>query len=257
VYLALALACALVAVSGLVIRSRPWSQRSALDQFWAPVLDSSGPVLFSIGEPLGKDSDKSAGPDTNPPETISEHIRRVDHIVLPDAAALLNLSRFLGREGRPYHLQGTTSTTLTDLRQGPSILISAFDNPWTLRVTDPLRFHFVHAYDSTVYSIEDRENSAQQWSIDFGKPYSTLAEDYALVARFLDPTSGQLLVIAAGIGSNGTISAGEFLTEKKFLEQVSDQAPRDWRLKNMEAVIATQVIEGKSGPPRVAAVHFW
>jgi hypothetical protein len=256
-YLALALACALVALSGLVILSRPWSRRSALDQFWAPVLDSSGPVLFSIGEPLGNDSDKTAGPATNPPETVSEHIRRVDHIVLPDATAFLNLSRFIGRGGRPYHLQGTTSTTLTDLRQGPSILISAFDNAWTLRVTDPLRFHFVHACDSNVYAIEDRENSGQQWAIDFGKPYSTLAEDYALVARFLDPTTGQLLVIAAGIGSNGTISAGEFLTEKKFLEQVSDQAPRDWRLKNMEAVIATQVIEGKSGPPRVAAVHFW
>jgi hypothetical protein len=73
----------------------------------------------------------------------------------------------------------------------------------------------------------------------------------------MDSTTGQVLVIAAGIGANGTISAGEFLTDKRFMEQISGQAPSVWARKNMEAVIATQVIDGKSGPPRVAAVHLW
>jgi hypothetical protein len=191
-------------------------------------------------------------------ETISEHIRNVDHIVLPDATTLVNLSGFLGRAGKAYHLQGTSSTTLTDLRAGPAILISAFDNPWTLRLTDPLRFHFVHKEGSTIFSIQDRDNpEANQWSVDFATPYAKLTEDYAVAGRFMDATTGQVLVIAAGIGPNGTVSAGEFLSDKQFMEQIAGQASRDWSHKNMEAVIATQVIDGKSGPPRVAAVHFW
>jgi hypothetical protein len=88
-------------------------------------------------------------------------------------------------------------------------------------------------------------------------PYSKLGEDYAIVARYLDQTTGQLVVVAAGIGGNGTISAGEFLTDRKFLAQLVEHAPKDWARKNVEAVIATQVIDGKSGPPRVVAVHFW
>jgi hypothetical protein len=34
-------------------------------------------------------------------------------------------------------------------------------------------------------------------------------------------------------------------------------APANWRNMNMEAVIETQVIEGRSGPPKVRAVEFW
>jgi hypothetical protein len=253
-----ALACVLAAVSIAAILTKPWSARTALEQFWEPILESSGPVLFTIGEPpqVGAKGGESGG-NSNLQETISEHIRRADHIVLPDANALLNLSRFIGRAGRAYHLQGTTAATLTDLRQGPAVLISGFDNQWTLRLTEPLRFHFVHEPGSSIFSIQDRDHPDTQWSVDFGRPYSTLTEDYAVVARFPDATTGQMVVVAAGVGSNGTISAGEFLTDRTFLEQISAQAPRDWTRKNMEAVIATQVIDGKSGPPRLAAVHFW
>src|SRR5499427_1021479 len=121
----------------LLVSTRPWTHKGGLDQFWGPILEAPGPVLFSIGEPsIANDLDRAAAASAQ--ETVSEHIRHVDHIVLPDATALVSLSGFLGKAGKPYHLQGTNSTTLTDLRQGPTILISAFDNPWTLRLTEPL-----------------------------------------------------------------------------------------------------------------------
>jgi len=220
---------------------------------------TTGSRQLLLNQEAGKRTD-TAGQEARGPaeETISEHIRLVDHIVLPDATALVNISGFLGRSGKPYHLQGTSSTTLTDLRQGPTILISAFDNPWTLRLTDPLRFHFVRRPGSSVCSIEDRENpSGTAWSIDFSTPYSKLAEDYGIVARFWDSTTGQLLVVAAGISTHGTISAGEFVTDNRFIQELLDQGPNGSIRKNIEAVIATQVIDGKSGPPRLAALHSW
>ena len=251
----LILACGFAAVIILGIPTRTWSHKGGLDQFWGPVLEAPGPVLFSIGEPsIANDLDRAAAASGQ--ETVSEHIRHVDHIVLPDATALVSLSGFLGKAGKTYRLQGTNSTTLTDLRQGPTILISAFDNPWTLRLTEPLRFHFVRQTGSSVCSIEDRQDPGNnRWSVDFASPYAKLTEDYAIVGRYWDATTGQLMVVAAGISTHGTISAGEFLTEKRFLDEVLEQNRKAYG--NIEVVIATSVIDGKSGPPRVEAVHFW
>jgi hypothetical protein len=41
------------------------------------------------------------------------------------------------------------------------------------------------------------------------------------------------------------------------MEEAAKRAPSDWRHKNAEVVLATQVIDGKSGPPRVLATYFW
>jgi len=35
------------------------------------------------------------------------------------------------------------------------------------------------------------------------------------------------------------------------------QAPGNWKHKNLEIVLETQVIQGRSGPPRITAVYVW
>jgi len=63
--------------------------------------------------------------------------------------------------------------------------------------------------------------------------------------------------VAGGIGAHGTIAAGEFLTTPAYLNAFAAQAPKGWAHKNMEVVIRTEMINGKSGPPRVVAAYFW
>lgn len=243
----------LVACVLLFERVHRANPRSALDQFWNSTLASSAPVLLCIGQP----------PDASTPaarvdESVDDFVRQTDHIALSDGTALADLAGFLGKRGKSYRLQGSGSTSLTDLRQGTSILIAGFDNSWTLRATDSLRFHFVRTGSNRrIFAIEDREKPSRNWSIDYDMPYSRMTEDFAIVARFVNTATDQAEVIAAGIGENGTISAGEFITDARFLQQIADRAPRDWAHKNLEAVIATQVIDEKSGPPRLLAVYFW
>jgi len=88
-------------------------------------------------------------------------------------------------------------------------------------------------------------------------PYLQLSEDYALISRVLEPTTERMLVVAGGLTGYGTIAAGEFLTNAVYLEEIAKEVPKNWEHKNIQLVIATKVIHGNSGPPRVVERYVW
>ena len=154
---------------------------------------------------------------------------------------------------------GGRHTSLTDLRRGPSVFIGAYDNGWTLRLTSPLRFHFANDPEMTQFWIEDRANPGKHgWVLDRSvQQHTGTYKDYAIVARLLDPDTDQYVVVAAGIGRGGTVAAGEFLVDAHRMEEMLALVPGKWKQKNIEIVLETQVIQGRSGPPRISAVHIW
>jgi hypothetical protein len=62
---------------------------------------------------------------------------------------------------------------------------------------------------------------------------------------------------AADNSGAATLAAAEFLSNPRYMEAVIQQAPKDWRHKNVQFVIATKVINGSSGPPRVVDQYYW
>lgn len=250
----------LIAIASITIvagaeRVRAWTSPTALEDFWYPILRSPASALVCVGEPNSLLHPAQRAVDFS----VSDHIYNdADHIAFSDANALFRLAQFLGSRGKNSRLQTASSTSLTDLRQGPVVLVAGFDNEWTLRISQALRYHFGDSADHKVKWIADREDPAMRsWYVNFSEEYSQLTQDYAIVSRFSDPTTGEPVVIAAGLGENGTISAGEFLTDATEMENATKNAPKNWRTKDAEVVIATQVIDGKSGPPRVLATYFW
>jgi hypothetical protein len=132
-------------------------------------------------------------------------------------------------------------------------LVGAFNNPWSLRLVEPLRFHF----DSTpTQSIVDRLQPQARWSRDPSISYSS-ADDYALVARYRDNTTDSWVVVLAGIGRNGTEAAAEFASSPRYMELLRDQVGKDFKIRNVEAVLKVSVIDGKTGAPSILAVHAW
>ena len=126
-----------------------------------------------------------------------------------------------------------------------------------MRIGASLPYHFSVNPEHAAW-IEDRQNpSRRDWSVDFKQKYSQLTQDYAIVSRFSNPTTGQPVVIAAGLGENGRIVVGEFLTDPRDIEDATKDAPKDWRTQNVEFVIATQVINETSGRPRVLTTTYW
>lgn len=250
------LAAAVVGFMAWSARMKTWASSSPLEDFWRPILVSSESPLVCIGEPY------FVVPQGTPAgEQFSDASREYgfgsDRVALADAAALFHIAEFLGSHGSASRFQGAAATTFEDLRQGPAVLVAAFDNPWTLRIGQSLRYRLSPPGERLAWIEDQQHPAARHWVIDLAEQYSKQTQDYAIVSRFRDPTTGEPMVIAAGLGESGTAVAGEFVTNAEEIRQALQNAPKDWRSKNIEFVLGTQVIYGKFGPPRVLATYFW
>lgn len=233
------------------------SRHSGFDQFWAPFIRSSHPVLFCIAD-QNEYSEIALRDASDPGNTKTLQDRQI-MVVIDDTIPLVNIAGLLESHGREYRVEGEGPTTLADLRQGPNVLIGAFDNAWTLRVTQGLRYHFANDRSMKQFWIEDASAPGQpKWMIDRAQQQATNNyTDYGLVARLLDGKTNQPTIVAAGVGRGGTVASGEFLTNPTYINDVMARSPRGWKRQNLEIVVKTEIIDGRSGPPHVVATYFW
>jgi hypothetical protein len=225
----------------------------AIDVFWSPVFRSGRPVLLCVAHPVVyrlSGTSRAAFDDGQAPPSVpgSEIVRDADHYVgFGDALALAHLTSFFSSKRKPAQLRIGNDVTFADLRSHPAVLIGAFTNQWTMELTSELRFSFERIQTGVV--IRDRLTS-RTWS-------HTANRDYAVVARIFHSKSGEMAITAAGLSHFGTQMAGEFVLSEAGWEQAMQQAPADWRTRNLQLVLEADVIGRTPGPPRVVASYFW
>jgi hypothetical protein len=232
----------------------------SVDDFWQPMTAGPATVTFCLGEPA-RDSSR----DTDPAQTIQHpklaeplyfRLRQSGLFALADVVTLTRMTDVLERQKKSFRVSAASAASFAQLREGPAVLIGAFDNLWTMRLTRDLRFGF-DSIDGNAFIVDRKSSVKTTWFMAWDLPYEKLARDYAIVARYRDTLTGQPVVIAAGISEEGTEAAGELLSNPTDLDELLHNAPANWRNMNMEAVIETQVIDGHAGPPTVRAVEFW
>lgn len=254
---------ALAAAAGLGIglSYHPTPLPSNFDRFWEPVTSSANPATFCLGEPAKNievgsiDALDSAVPPSKP-EPLYFRLHYSGNLALADVITLTRTVAALESHHRSFRVVPASEASFEQLREGPIVLIGAFDNIWTLRITQKLRFGFA-SKDGVALLVDRKSQKATSWATAWDLPYEKLSRDYAIVARIHDSTTGQPVIIAAGISEEGTEAAGEILYNPVYLDSLLAKAPADWEHKNLEAVIETQVIQGHSGPPNVLAVEAW
>ena len=253
---ALAVIAALALVAGSIFL---WNQTHppVMKEFWAPFVNASEPVLFCIADQSQYSTIKLR--DAADPQRETTLNDSLVTVIIDDVAPLINIAGLLRSYGKTYRVQGETTTSLTDLRRGPAVFIGAFDNSWTLRMTAPLRYHFANNREMTSFWIEDREHpEKREWVLDRNVQQQTgTYKDYAIVARFVDPNTDQTALVVAGLGRGGTIAGGEFLVDANRMSELVKHVNSDWGRKSVEIVLETQIIQGRSGPPRIAVVNVW
>jgi hypothetical protein len=240
---------------------QPTPPPSNIDRFWEPFTSSADPATFCLGEPaknLDTDSinDFEAPVSKPEPEKLYVRLHYSGNLALADVITLTRVAAQLEIRHKTFRVEPASEATFSQLREGPIVLIGAFDNIWTLRVTQKLRFGF-ESKDGVATLVDRKSQKNGSWATAWDLPYEKLSRDYAIVARIHDSTTGQPVIIAAGISEEGTEAAGEILYNTVYLDRLLAKAPADWEKKNMEAVIETQVIQGHSGPPNILAVETW
>jgi len=255
------LAAVLLAVAAVKF----WPNRSALDRLWMPVLESPNPALLCVGQrPFVASSETepkslpAAAQSAAEPQTTLYQLYYLgsQNVAIADVTTMGRLAGLLQAKGKAYHIRGESSTTFEDLRDGPVVLIGAFNNDWSMRLMGPQRFSFEREGDT--FWIKDAQNpSDKSHGVNYTTPYLRVTDDYALISRVLDPVTERMVVLAGGLTGYGTLAASEFLTNPQYMEAIAAHAPASWAHKNIQILISTKVINGKSGPPKTLIAHFW
>ncbi|MDR3792830.1 MAG: hypothetical protein P4L03_05550 [Terracidiphilus sp.] len=235
------------------------THHSAFDFFWSPVLTTSDPALLCVADQL-QDSGMAVRDPATP--SISVWLKNDSKrdafttVAIDDLNAIIEVAGVLQSSGKRHTVRGEGATSLADLRSGPTIFIGAFDNAWTLRLTNSLRFRFANDPGMMHPRIVDSASQMQtHWEPVQMNAYSY--RDYAIVARFTDTDTGKVAIIIAGLGRCGTLAAGQFLTDTNSLGQLKRAAQAAGNKKNMEIVLSTQVINGEPGSSRIEGVYSW
>ena len=223
--------------------------RNPIDQFWGPVFASADSTFIALGSPTHQ-----VTPVGTP--TAAE-VMQNDSVAFADALALARITGLIRAQGKRFDIRRTSSFTLNDLRKSPVILIGGFNNSWTMRLEQHLRFFFVRD-PSGVALIRDRKDLSRVFTKGpDSTPYSNVKEDFAIVSRYTDPLTEKIVITVAGIGKDGTLAAGEFVTEPKYLEMFAARAPAGWDRRNLQVLLATEIVNGIPGPPRILDQWFW
>jgi hypothetical protein len=226
------------------------SEPSSLARFWEPITATSSRVTYCLGVPTDSVDLQSR---TVPPIPVGESASLNVYDVITLARSIAPLVPKSGE----FRVLAASDTGFAQLREGPFVLIGAFDNPWTMRITQDLPIGF--EYDNRhVREVVDRTTSPKKnWVLEWQVQGKSLARDYAVVARLHDKVTGEPVIILAGILGEGTEAASEVVSNPAYLDAVLQKAPKNWEKLNLEAVIEANVIEGHPGPPTVVAVRTW
>jgi hypothetical protein len=220
-------------------------RQTAIQKFWAPLLHQPGITLICPGGVVFKNN--YAGVVTAEKDT------QYPFVSIQIASAIAQVSGVLERGGATYQLESAPSTPLTELRERPIVLLGGYNNQWTIRLAESLRFWMP---PPPAHMILDRQNPQVHWARDESLPYSN-SGDYAIVARFRDKTTGSPVLLLAGLGRNGTEAAAQFVTSPRYMKMLADRVGRDLVDKNIEVLLKVDVIDGRTGAPSLVNVHVW
>jgi hypothetical protein len=240
------IACLLLLAVSAGFLWHSWRQaHTPLDEFWAQLAGNSSRVLI-VMPVIG--SDNLNGADAQQNTSVRPNLS------LEDTNIAVRIAGQLERHDAHYRLVSSSEITIDELRTGPSVLIGALDNIWTMRLEQKLPFVFEEAPNHRTGRIVDTTSGgARSWTVDIDMPHSRIAHDYGIVARYTNRMTGEPVVIVAGISSQGTQAAGELLTSPEF-EAIREIAASG---RNFEVIIDTEAIEGHSSRPQIVTSKVW
>jgi hypothetical protein len=247
----------------LVVLNSNWLRpKSAEDFFWKPLLDTPGSVLLAVGDVPNGPPTSSTDPGDQGAAIPIVHKTSSPTVPFADAVTIARVLGVLESHGKKVVIRRESSSSFSDLREGPVVLIGAFNNEWSLRLTRQLRYTLALDAEKHLVYIKDAKNPTVRnwsWSTDKSPDHQGAAggpalQDYALISRIWNSETGHVVIVIGGLYTYGTQSAGEFLTDPQLMQNIVKEALLDNSHSNLQIVLGTTVTDETPGPPRVLAV---
>jgi hypothetical protein len=274
-WLALALAIAVVVALALWTAVKLLSASSNVAQFqkfWAPVFQSSQPLMVAVAHPIvyhpsrrvRQWSDSHQPPQDEPVQRPVQPPSQMDpsdlipvqnqYVGFGDMVAATEVTQMLARKSKDVRLRLASGIEFADLRKAPTFLIGAITNRWTMELQQNWRFKFARRSADIV--ITDTQRAGQDWAITSKEDGSSL-EDYFLVCRIRHSFTGGLTIVAAGLKQFGTEAAGHLLADSDQLGAILRKLPTGWESRNLQFVLHARVIGNTPAQPEIVASHVW
>lgn len=225
---------------------------TVIDQFWAPVLRGSSPVL--VGAAFVPVWSMDRLPGAKEPPGPQDFVELTDQFVGGgDLIATSRLAAMLTRLRRPYRVRLGSAVSFPDLRTGPAILVGYSYTRWR-EISSQMRFFI----DGSREPIGITDNGRPtEWALPNLPRDRRTGEDYAIVSRVFHPDTHAMLVELAGMTQYGTDAASDLVTNPDLMADALHGAPAGWQQKNLQFVLHVKVISGAPGSPRVLKAYYW
>jgi hypothetical protein len=242
-----------------------------LRTLWAPLLDSSKPVLISIGSNavyrVADDKADEYGRQNHIENSGMEFFPKFDpgqsfastglypagdsFVALGDVASVAQTVTMLTHFSKNFQERFPNDISFAEVRNNPTVLIGGFNNPMTRELTR--NFRFVLASRNR---IEDRNQPGKAWVLHASTD-SHDTEDYAIVTRVLRHEEDEPLMSVAGMGQYGTLAATNFICRPENLQQLNSSLGKDWQRHNFQIVLRIKIIDFKPVSTSIIATHTW
>jgi len=270
----------LVLTAGALRLTGMFNGPDLLTKFWKPVFQSSEPLLVGVANPLVYHPSLRAlklsesrlpqmaipmqRPLQVPPRELdgSDLIPVTDQYVgFGDMVAANQVTAMLARRSKAVRLRFANTISFADLRQTPVFLIGAVTNHWTMELQPSWRFQFRFepGYSSILVDTADKPAPGakqREWSVPVTNDGSA-NEDYLLICRLRNASTGGFVVVVAGVKQFGTEAGGRLVTDPDQLALVLRNLKPGWENRNLQVVLRLRVIGNTPAQPEVAASWVW
>jgi hypothetical protein len=223
------------------------------------VVETPGAVLLAVGNVPNGPPSSTTGETTSSLPII--HKTSSTTVPFADAVTTARVLGVLQLQGKRVMIRREEASSFSDLREGPVVLIGSFNNEWSLRLTQELRYSLALDAERHLIYIKDAKNpSLRTWSWatdkstdDQGAAGGPALMDYALISRIWNSETGHVVIVIGGLYTYGTETAGEFLSDPQVMQTIAKEMPKNSH-SNLQIVLGTTVTDAVAGPPRVLAV---
>jgi hypothetical protein len=252
---ALSVAVIALLVVNFSLREKVESQALALakngsfyGEVWAPFLKSADPTLLILSNPVVHRAVNSADPEVltrkgvnltpeqesaltsaaggRLPVKRGQPLRLIPafnmYTGIGEAIGVYRLSSLLQAAGEQTILKQSRSVGPEDLRDHDVILLgSVYSNQWSKPLS--IKENFVYTADTTIKNLAPAPGEQREYGAVFDERAGNLLEDYALITVTPGVTGERMIMVLAGIYSEGTEAAAEFVTNPNYLNELNQR----------------------------------